>query len=410
MTKTTERFLRYVKIDTQSEGGHDTTPSTEKQFDLARLLVDELKEIGASDVYLDEKLCYVYAKVPANTDKKIPKIGFIAHMDTSNAVSGANVSPVITPDYDGSPIKMGDSGLFLDPAEYPDLLRYKGQTVICTDGTTLLGGDDKAGVAIIMSLAEYLLTHPEIPHGDISIGFTPDEEVGMGVFGFDIERFGAEFAYTVDGGPVGACDFENFNAASAVVTVTGRSIHPGSAKDLMKNAVNIAADFHALLPASERPEHTEKYEGFFHLGGIRGDVEKTTMIYIIRDHDKKKFEARKELIVKAGDFINAKYGEGTVTVEVSDSYYNMREIILENFHLVENARKAYTNLGIPLLPPDPVRGGTDGATLSFRGLPCPNLSTGGHNMHGRYEFIAAESMDTMVDVCREIVRIYTEES
>lgn len=408
MTKTTERFLRYVKIDTQSEGGHDTTPSTVKQFDLARLLTDELREMGASNVYLDEDLCYVYAKVPANTDRDLPRLGFIAHMDTSNAVSGADVKPVITENYDGSPIKMGDSGLFLDPAEYPDLLNYVGKTIICTDGTTLLGGDDKAGVAIIMSLAEYLLAHPEVPHGDICIGFTPDEEVGMGVFGFDIERFGADFAYTVDGGAVGACDFENFNAAGARVTVTGRSIHPGSAKGLMKNAVEIAMEFHAMLPAAEKPEYTEKYEGFFHLGGIRGDVENTGMFYIIRDHDKQKFEARKELIKKAGDFINAKYGEGTVSVEVSDSYFNMREIILDNFHLVENARKAYTNLGIALLPPDPVRGGTDGATLSFRGLPCPNLSTGGHNMHGRYEYIAAESMDTMAEVLREIVRIYAD--
>lgn len=408
MTETTERFLRYVRIDTQSEEGHESTPSTEKQFDLARLLVRELNELGAEDVFLDEDLCYVYAKIPANTSSSCPKLGFIAHMDTSPAVSDENVSPVITENYDGSPIRMGNSGLILSPDEYPSLLNYKGQTIICTDGNTLLGGDDKAGVAIIMSFVKYMKDHPEYKHGDIRVGFTPDEEVGMGVSGFDIERFDADYAYTVDGGPVGSCDFECFNAASGLVTVTGRSIHPGSAKGLMKNALNIAAEFHSLLPPAERPEHTERYEGFFHLNDMSGDVESAKMSYIIRDHDREKFEARKKLFLNAADYINSRYGEGTVKADIRDSYRNMREIIVENFHLVENARKAYENLGIALLPPDPVRGGTDGATLSYRGLPCPNLSTGGHNMHGRYEFISAESMDTMVEVVREIVRIYTE--
>ena len=410
MTETTERFLRYVKIDTQSEDGHDTTPSTQKQFDLARLLVSELNELGAKDVYLDENLCYVYAKVPANTDTECPKLGFIAHMDTSPAVSDAGVSPVITENYDGKPIRMGDSGLFLSPEEFPHLLGYLGKTIICTDGNTLLGADDKAGVAIIMSLVKYMKDHPEFLHGDISIGFTPDEEVGMGVSGFDIPRFGADFAYTVDGGPVGACDFECFNAANCVVTVTGKSIHPGSAKNQMRNALNVAMEFHSLLPAAERPEHTEGYEGFFHLDEFSGTVDSARMVYIIRDHDKQKFEARKELFRKAAEFINVRYGAGTVTLALNDSYFNMREIILDNFHLVETAREAYRNLGIELLPPDPVRGGTDGATLSFRGLPCPNLSTGGHNMHGRYEYIAAESMDQMVDVCKEIIRLYTSRS
>ena len=407
MTDTVNRFLRYVKIDTQSEEGHETTPSTAKQFDLARLLVSELEELGAKDVYLDEQLCYVYAKIPSNTDNECPKLGFIAHMDTSPAVSDENVDPVITENYDGKPIKMGDSGLFLDPAEYPDLLNYVGKTIICTDGRTLLGGDDKAGVAIIMSLVKYMKDHPEFRHGDVSVGFTPDEEVGMGVSGFDIGRFGADFAYTVDGGPVGSCDFECFNAASGHVTVTGRSIHPGSAKGLMKNALNIAAEFHALLPAAERPEYTERYEGFFHLNDMSGDVESAEMSYIIRDHDREKFENRKKQFTAAAEYMNSRYGAGTVKADVRDSYFNMREIILDNFHLVENARQAYRNLGIDLLPPDPVRGGTDGATLSFRGLPCPNLSTGGHNMHGRYEYIAAESMDTMVEVCREILSIYS---
>ena len=407
MTDTVNRFLRYVKIDTQSEEGHETTPSTAKQFDLARLLISELEELGAKDVYLDEQLCYVYAKIPSNTDNECPKLGFIAHMDTSPAVSDENVDPVITENYDGKPIKMGDSGLFLDPAEYPDLLNYVGKTIICTDGRTLLGGDDKAGVAIIMSLVKYMKDHPEFRHGDVSVGFTPDEEVGMGVSGFDIGRFGADFAYTVDGGPVGSCDFECFNAASGHVTVTGRSIHPGSAKGLMKNALNIAAEFHALLPAAERPEYTERYEGFFHLNDMSGDVESAEMSYIIRDHDREKFEDRKKQFTAAAEYMNSRYGAGTVKADVRDSYFNMREIILDNFHLVENARQAYHNLGIDLLPPDPVRGGTDGATLSFRGLPCPNLSTGGHNMHGRYEYIAAESMDTMVEVCREILSIYS---
>ena len=258
-----------------------------------------------------------------------------------------------------------------------------------------------------MSLVKYMKDHPEFRHGDVSVGFTPDEEVGMGVSGFDIGRFGADFAYTVDGGPVGSCDFECFNAASGHVTVTGRSIHPGSAKGLMKNALHIAAEFHALLPAAERPEYTERYEGFFHLNDMSGDVESAEMSYIIRDHDREKFEDRKKQFTAAAEYMNSRYGAGTVKADVRDSYFNMREIILDNFHLVENARQAYRNLGIDLLPPDPVRGGTDGATLSFRGLPCPNLSTGGHNMHGRYEYIAAESMDTMVEVCREILSIYS---
>jgi len=408
MTETTERFLRYVKIDTQSIDGCETTPSTQKQFDLARMLVSELGELGISDVYLDEKLCYVYARIPSNMDRPCPRIGFIAHMDTSPAVSDEGVNPVITENYDGTPIKMGDSGMVLSPEDYPDLLNYIGKTIICTDGSTLLGADDKAGIAIIMTLAKYLQNHPEFKHGDVCIGFTPDEEVGMGVSGFDVERFGADFAYTVDGGPVGGCDFECFNAANASVTVTGRSIHPGSAKNMMKNALNVAWEFHSLLPAAERPEHTEQYEGFFHLDELSGTVDSARMVYIIRDHDKDKFEQRKQLFLDAAAFINGRYGEGTVSVSLKDSYYNMREVIMENFHLVENARKAYEDLGLPLLPPSPVRGGTDGASLSFRGLPCPNLSAGGHNAHGRYEFVAAESMDTMAEVCRQIVSIYAE--
>ncbi len=407
LSNTVERFLRYVKIDTMSEEGHDTTPSTAKQFDLARLLKRELEEMGASGVYLDEEKCYVYACVPSNLDRKAPKLGFVAHMDTSPAVSDTDVKPVITGNYDGSPIEMGTEGRVLSPKEYPALLDYVGKTVICSDGSTLLGADDKSGVAEIMGMAEYLLTHPEFPHGDVKICFTPDEEVGMGVSGFDYERFGADFAYTMDGGPVGDLNYECFNAAAATVTVNGLSIHPGSAKDRMKNAVRLAMEFDSLLPAAERPEHTEGYEGFFHLDSISGDVDRTVMNYIIRDHDPVKFDARKDLFRRTAEFLNARYGEGTFAAEIRDSYRNMREIIEENIHLIDNAKKAYAACGEQALI-SPIRGGTDGATLSYHGLPCPNLGTGGHNFHGRYEFITAEGIDRMVEVGLELIRIYAQ--
>ena len=407
MTDTAKRFLRYVQIDTTSEEGHETTPSTACQFDLARLLVEELKELGAQDVYLDEQLCYVYAAIPSNIDKAVPRLGFVAHMDTSPAVTGKNVKPIITENYDGSDIVMGTSGRVLSAKEYPSLLNYIGQTIICTDGNTLLGADDKAGVAEIMGFVQYCKEHPEYKHGDIKIAFTPDEEVGMGTFGFDIERFGADFAYTVDGGPVGGIDYECFNAAGAMVTINGTSIHPGSAKGFMKNANRLAMEFDALLPRAESPEYTEGYEGFYHLDTMSATCDSAKMSYIIRDHDAAKFDARKKLFTEAVAFMNAKHGEGTVELELSDTYRNMREIVEQHPHLIENAKRAYTELGIKWYT-EPVRGGTDGASLCRRGLPCPNLATGGHNCHGRYEYCAAESLDTMVEVLVKVAAIYAE--
>ena len=405
MTKTTERFLRYIKVDTMSEEGHPSTPSTEKQFDLARLLVDELKEIGSSDVYLDEDLCYVYAAVPSNTDKNVPKLALVAHMDTSPAVSDTDVKPVITENYQGQDIEMGTDGRVLSPKDYPALLNYIGQTIICSDGSTLLGSDDKSGIAIIMSLAEYLIDHPEIKHGAIKIAFTPDEEVGMGVSGLDYKRLDVDFGYTIDGGQIGGINYECFNATGGLVKVNGLSIHPGSAKGKMKNAVRIAMEFDSLLPRAESPEFTEGYEGFYHLDHFAGDCDSAEMAYILRDHDAEILEHRKKVFLAAADYINAKYGDGTVEAILKDSYRNMREVIEKNFHLIENACKAFETYGIdPII--SPIRGGTDGATMSFSGVPCPNLSAGGHNCHGRYEFVCAESMDKMVDVLLEIIKMY----
>ena len=404
MTKTTERFLRYVQIDTMSEEGHDTTPSTVKQFDLARLLVRELEEIGASDVYLDEERCYVYAGIPSNTGSAA-KLALVAHMDTSPAVTAEHVHPLITGNYQGQDIELGTGGRILSPDDYPSLLDAVGKTIISTDGSTLLGGDDKAGVAIIMSLAEHLLSHPEIPHGEIRIAFTPDEEVGMGVSGLDYARLNADFGYTIDGGALGDMSYECFNAASATVTVTGMSIHPGSAKGKMKNAVRIAEEYDALLPKAESPEFTEGYEGFYHLDTMNGNCDSAVLNYILRDHDASILQERKEIIQAAGEFLNRKYGEGTVRVEIRDSYRNMREIIEQHDHLIKNACSAYEKLGItPRI--SPIRGGTDGATMSFNGVPCPNLATGGHNCHGRYEYVVAEDMDIMVSVLLEIVALY----
>ena len=400
------RFIRYAKIDTMSEEGYDTTPSTEKQFNLARLLIDELREMGAEDVYLDEKLCYVYARIPSNISRKVPCIGFVAHMDTSCAVSGENVNPIITENYDGNDIKLGSSGLVLSPSAFPKLLDYKGKTIISTDGTTLLGGDDKAGIAIIMELAKYITEHKDFQHGDISICFTPDEEVGMGVSGFDYKIFAADFAYTLDGEEIGTCDYECFNAANAGVTINGVSMHPGYSKGKMKNATRIAMEFDSLLPKAESPEYTELYEGFYHITGIQSHCEKAEMSYIIRDHSAEKFDEKKALFLSAAEFINKKYGPNTAVVDMKDCYRNMKEIIEKNFHLVDNAKKAYEMCGVALLPPYPVRGGTDGATLSRNGLPCPNLGTGDANCHGRYEYVCADDMETMVTVCRNILELY----
>ena len=406
-TTVLERFLRYIAVDTQSEDEKETIPSTQKQFDLARMLADELREMGAEDVRLDEH-AYVYGAIPATTDKPVPVLGLIAHMDTAPAFSGTGVRPQIIRGYDGGDILMNpETGLTLSPAAYPEMLRYKGQDLITTDGTTLLGADDKAGVAEIMALAEYLLSHPEIPHGAIKIAFTPDEEVGHGADAFDVKGFGADVAYTVDGGELGELEYENFNAASAKVKVHGLSIHPGSSKGRMKNAILMAMEFHSLLPVFENPMYTEGYEGFYHLNGISGDVELTVMDYIVRDHDMEKFLAKKEQMQKAAEYLNQKYGTGTIELIIKDSYFNMKERILPHMYLIDLAKEAMEELGIqPLI--SPIRGGTDGARLCYMGLPCPNLCTGGHNFHGKFEYIPIQSMEKMVELLLKITQKFAE--
>lgn len=412
MSKLIERFLEYVKIDTQSKGECENIPSTEKQFDLARVLEKELKELGASDVRLNDN-CYVYAKIPANTDKsvsgrKIPALGFIAHMDTSDAISGANVKPRIIENYDGGVIKLGSSGFSMGPDDFPSLAKKKGKTLIVTDGTTLLGADDKAGVAEIMTMAEFFLTHPEVKHGDICIGFTPDEEVGNGVKKFDIENFGADFAYTVDGGELAEIEYENFNAANLRIEVQGLSVHTGSAKGKMKNSIRMAMELERMLTEFEHPEYTEGYEGFHHIDGISGSTEHTTMVYIVRDHDKAKLERKLEEINKAVEYLNFKYGDGSFTVVQTGSYSNMKEMILPHMHLIDNVKAVARDLGFE---PETVaiRGGTDGARLSYMGLPCPNLCTGGANFHGKYEYACVEEMEACVEIIKGIVIKYAEE-
>lgn len=397
MEKVKDRFLRYVAVDTQSAEA-DCVPSTAKQFNLARMLCEELKAMGASDVRLDEEHAYVYAFLPATTEEAIPTLGFIAHMDTSPALSGENVKARCIPDYDGEDICLNaEKEIFMKTEDFPVLAGYKGKELIVTDGTTLLGADDKAGVAEIMCMAEYLLTHPEIRHGRIAVGFTPDEEVGRGVDFFDIPAFGAESAYTVDGGALGGIEYETFNAASARVTIRGKSIHPGDAKNKMLNALRIAAELDRLLPEAERPEHTEGYEGFYHLDALNGSVEKAVMDYIIRDHDKVKFEAKKQFFAACCAFLNSKYGEGCVSADIRDSYYNMKDVLQDHMELVERACSAMREIGVePVITP--VRGGTDGCRLSYEGLPCPNLCTGGHNYHGKYEYVVVESMEKVVEL------------
>lgn len=393
-----ERFLRYVAIDTMSEDGIDRVPSTDKQFELARLLWDELLEMGASKVRLDEEHCYVYALIPATEGCDKPSLGFIAHIDTSPALSGANIKARCIKDYDGGDVLLNEEmGIIMSVKDFPYLKSLKGQELIVTDGTTLLGADDKAGVAEIMAMAEYLLSHPEIPHGDIAIGFTPDEEVGRGADFFDIQGFGAKAAYTVDGGEIGEVEDETFNAASAKVTVNGKSIHPGSAKGKMLNALLVAMELQSLLPAFDNPMYTEGYEGFFHLDNMSGTVEKAAMDYIIRDHDRDKFLRRKELFADCCAFLNRKYGEGTVVPLIRDSYYNMYEVLKDHEYLTENACEAMRAIGVePVVRP--IRGGTDGSRLSFSGLPCPNLCTGGYNFHGKYECITVEAMEKVVEL------------
>ncbi|MBO5292409.1 MAG: peptidase T [Lachnospiraceae bacterium] len=410
MSTLLERFYQYVQIDTQSSEDSVSCPSTQKQFDLARLLAAQLKELGASSVRLDEKNCYVYAELPATegVPASVPSIGFIAHMDTSPAVSGKGVSPQLVKHYDGGDILLSkEEHIVLSPKDFPELLHYIGQDLITTDGTTLLGADDKAGVAEIMTMAEYLLTHPELRHGKICIAFTPDEEVGCGVDAFDIEHFGADYAYTVDGGPIGELEYENFNAAGAILTVNGRSVHPGDAKGKMLNSILLLQEFQSMLPQKEMPQYTEKYEGFLHLDSIRGNVEQTIAEYIIRDHDRSKFEAKKELFETICSRLNEKYGAGTFIAEIKDSYYNMKEKITPHMFLIDHAKKAMKDCGVtPII--QPIRGGTDGARLSFMGLPCPNLCTGGHNYHGRYEYCCVQSMETIVEILVKLAVSFAE--
>ena len=406
MEKIQDRFLRYVAVDTQSNEESETQPSAEKELDLLRMLRDELAALGA-EVSLDE-WGYVMAKIPSNIDKKVPTIGFIAHVDTSPDAPGANIKPQIIENYDGSDILLkGVPGMALKTADFPEILAHKGETVITTDGTTLLGADDKAGVAEIMYAVQYMVEHPEFKHGEIRVGFTPDEEIGRGVVKFDVKKFDADFGYTMDGGEVGELEYENFNAASASIHIQGRNVHPGYARGKMINALRIVQEFDALLPVEQRPELTEGYEGFFHLIGIKGSVEEASISYIIRDHDRSKFEAKKEMIVKCADFINTKYGAGTATPAVRDQYYNMREQVEPHYHVVEKAVKAMEMAGVkPHI--QPIRGGTDGANLSFKGLPCPNIFAGGLNFHGKYEFVTVENMQKACDVILNIISLYAE--
>ncbi|MCI6733388.1 MAG: peptidase T [Lachnospiraceae bacterium] len=409
--KLADRFLKYVSIDTQSSKDSTSSPSTAKQFQLAELLYQELKEMGIEDVRLDRKYCYIYAGIPSNLPaekKDVPVIGLIAHMDTSPEISGAGVKARMVENYDGEDVVLNsEQNIVLSPSVYPELKNYIGKTLIVTDGTTLLGADDKAGIAEIMTAVEELLAHPERPHGEIRIAFTPDEEIGAGVDHFDVEAFGADFAYTVDGGAEGELEYETFNAASVNVEINGLSIHPGSAKNRMVNASLLAAELVGYLPAEQTPAHTEGYEGFYHLYGISGTIEKATVSYIIRDHDRNLFEEKKQYFVSVCNLMNQKYGEGTVQVEIQDSYYNMKEMIVPHFHLIETAKKAM-EMNQVACKIAPVRGGTDGSRLSYMGIPCPNLYTGGHNYHGRFEYVCYESMKTMVQVIQTILKLYAE--
>ena len=404
--KVLERFLRYIKIDTQSDENTETTPSTQKQFNLAKVLKKELELLGLVDISLDDK-CYLMATLPANTTKKIPVIGFIAHMDTSPDMPGEVTKPIIINNYKGGDIVLNKAKkIVLSPNDFPEMNDYIGETIITTDGTTLLGADDKAGIAEIITAIEYLKNNPQIKHGTIKIGFTPDEEIGRGVDHFDVKKFGADFGYTLDGGAVGELEYENFNAAGAKIFIQGRNIHPGYAKNKMINAMLLAMELNALLPPHERPEHTTGYEGFYHLVKMEGSVEKAMLQYIIRDHDKEIFEHRKKTIKDAVSFMQKKYGSNIFKLELKDQYYNMKEQVLPVFHVVETARKAMEELGITAHV-IPIRGGTDGARLSYMGLPCPNIFAGGHNFHGKFEYVPLQSMEKAVKVILKIVEMYS---
>lgn len=399
-----ERFLKYVSFDTQSSEETEVTPSTPGQMVFAKYLKEELESLGLEDITLDEH-GYLFATLPANIDKPVPTIGFIAHMDTSPDMSGKDVSPRIVQNYDGSDIVLcAEENVVLSPSQFPELLDHKGEDLIVTNGKTLLGADDKAGIAEIVSAIVYLKEHPEIKHGKIRIGFNPDEEIGLGAHKFDVEKFGCDWAYTMDGGEVGELEFENFNAASAKITFKGRNVHPGYAKNKMINSIRVANRFCAMLPAHETPEHTEGYEGFYHLISFNGDVEQTTVAYIIRDHDRARFESRKKKIERFVSEINAEYGEGTATLELRDQYYNMREKIEPLMHIIDTAFAAMEAVGVkPNVKP--IRGGTDGAQLSFKGLPCPNIFAGGLNFHGRYEFAPIQNMEKAMKVIVKIAEL-----
>ena len=402
-----DRFIGYVTIDTQSDPDSNKTPSTEKQWDLANKLAVELKKIGMEEVDIDEN-AYIMATLPSNVAHKVPVIGFVSHFDTSPDFTGTNVKPQIIEDYDGKDILLNkELDIVLSPSYFEDLLQYKGQTLITTDGTTLLGADDKAGITEIVSAMEYLINNPQIPHGKIKVGFTPDEEIGRGAHKFDVKKFGAEWAYTMDGSQIGELEYENFNAAGATVKIKGKIVHPGYAKDKMINSMYIAQDFINSLPRLETPEHTEDRQGFFHLTDIKGDVEETTLKYIIRDHDKGHFEARKEMINDLAMEINSQHGREVVNIEIKDQYFNMREKVEPVMHIVDIAEEAMKQLNItPLIKP--IRGGTDGSQLSFMGLPCPNIFAGGHNFHGRYEYVPVESMQRATEVIIKIAELTSE--
>lgn len=404
MTKVEDRFLKYVSFDTTSLIKSQSVPSTEGQKVLAAYIVEEMKSIGIEDATMDEN-GYVYGSIPSNMDSKGPVLGFIAHMDTSEAVSGKDIKARIIHGYEGGDIVLNEEKQIVMKAdEYETLAAYIGQDLIVTDGTTLLGADDKAGIAEILTAAEYLLAHPEIPHPEVKVAFTPDEEIGRGAKLFDMEHFGADYGYTIDGSELGELEYENFNAAGVHLKIHGTSIHPGSAKGKMVNSVLVAMELNQMLPAFENPAFTEGYEGFFHLDEMLGNVELTTMHYLIRDHDRALFEKKKEIFQKAVDFLNDKYGEGTIDAEIKDSYYNMKEQILPHFFLIENALKAMENLHItPNIKA--IRGGTDGSVLSYKGLPCPNLCAGGCNMHSRYEYVSIQTMEAITQLILEIIHI-----
>ena len=406
METVVDKFLRYVSVDTQSNEESESQPSSAKQLDLLRMLCEELKAMGI-EASLDE-WGYVMASIPANNGKDTPKIGFIAHVDTAPDASGKDIKPQFIENYDGSDIAlMGVEGLYLKPSEFPELLDHKGETLITTDGTTLLGADDKAGVAEIMAAAEWIVNHPEFKHGEIKIGFTPDEEIGRGVVKFDVQKFGADYAYTMDGGELGELEFENFNAAAATVRIQGCNVHPGYAKGKMKNAIRIGMELNSLLPAGQKPEYTQDYDGFFHIIGFNGTVEEATFSYIIRDHSMELYEDKKKVMQQCVDFINTKYGEGTASVEIKHQYYNMRKQVEPYYFIVEKAMAAMEMEGIkPKV--QPIRGGTDGANLSFKGLPCPNIFAGGLNFHGKFEFVPVPNIEKASKVIINIVKLFAE--